>query len=249
MKRAILVATVMAFSLAASAAFATAPIQVNWAENFDAMAVGTNLHDTGFPWSPGGNINAYTVQGGGGGNMVLQTSNPGATQYEWCETILGNQATENVQWFHFKAKSTETATDTRFRDSIVVTNNGGEVARFEFNASQFRPRCAAGGWIGTAANYNNGLWHDFDIIYDVTVGTFDYYYDGALYQSRAAGETRRITNAELWGRSWYGGPGWQYDDLAVGTTTLIPPVPEPSSLLAFATFGIGAFGLIRRRRA
>lgn len=240
MKRAILIATAMVFSLAA-AALATHPPVVLWQDSFEAYAIGTPLPNCP-TWI--GDLVAYTIQDGGGGNHVVQTAMAAwNTQYAWTNFNMGMDPYD-VQWIHFKARSAEVATDVRFRDSVAATTNSGqEVARWQVNASQYKSRISWAGENGPAVNYNDGAWHDFDLIWNRTVGTFEYKVDGVLYRSLAVGETRAVHNIEFWGQTWYGGPGWQYDDFAVGT------IPEPSSLLALSALGVGAFGFIRRRRA
>lgn len=110
-------------------------------------------------------------------------------------------------------------------------------------------------------------WHEYDqIIYRNTVGsvlagTCEWYIDGALVWSNTPAETgqwvlggdvatpsRHMADFEFWqpGRDVSGTYSMLIDDISIQYANA---VPEPSSLIAFATFGIGAFGLMRRRRA
>ena len=115
-----------------SASATLIPPVINWSDDFQTHTIGNTLHVYGFPWAPAGGINSYTIQDGGAGNLVVQTGNNGSTNYEWCEHIVAQgDPGVNVQWLHFMARSFETATDTRFRDSVALTANGGqEIARF-----------------------------------------------------------------------------------------------------------------------
>jgi hypothetical protein len=114
-----------------------------------------------------------------------------------------------------------------------------------------------------------GDWTQFDMLVyrntvgSVAAGTIEYYVDGDLTWTSLpaltgewvlgddlATPSREMRDFEFWspGKDGSGGTMFYYfDDVSVQYAN--GAVPEPSSLVAFATFGIGAFGLIRRRRA
>jgi len=120
----------------------------------------------------------------------------------------------------------------------------------------------------TGAGLTTG-WHQYDqIIYRndvgaVVAGTSEWYIDGNLVWTNGPATTgewvlgsvtplappsRWMHDFEFWqpGKDASGTYSMLIDDISVQYAN---GVPEPSSLVAFATFGIGAFGLIRRRRA
>jgi len=83
-------------------------------------------------------------------------------------------------------------------------------------------------------SWSDGTTHDY--------GTFSY---ASFSSATAIGSIRIMCDTCVWSGSR---PSVNLDSLTYGKYA-DPAAPEPSSLLAFATFGIGMVGLMRRRRA
>lgn len=112
-------------------------------------------------------------------------------------------------------------------------------------------------WIGTQSA-GSGAWQQFDMLmYRDGSNLVEWYVDGVLLESKDfdgmqwvddAGTMRWMEDIEMFAvtRDTTGLMTWLIDDISIQYNTA---VPEPSGLIAFATFGIGMIGLAIRRRA
>jgi len=177
---------------------------------------------------------------------------------------------ESFNRVSFRIKSTAT-TFADYTIQIIASNNASTpygsnaVPLWDISNLTVRPhvRTSPGPppgspeWIGPDVAINDGLWHWLDVCYSLTTGEAEWYKDGLLVGTMPLDPLLQLyyvgRNAEFI-EFWQdnngvlvqsGGAIW-VDDF---TFLSGEPIPEPSSLLALGTFGIGMLGLIRRRRA
>jgi len=104
------------------------------------------------------------------------------------------------------------------------------------------------GWKNTTITRTNNTWHAMKVeqIYvGGSTATINVYVDNVLGATFDTNAVYGVTALRAGGGLTNGGHGAYYDDLLL----TVPTVPEPSSMLAFATGFIGLFGIIRRKKA
>jgi len=100
-------------------------------------------------------------------------------------------------------------------------------------------------YIGPSISWPDTNYHDFDLCWYKNTGLAEWYCDGAL---RGSYTYSAMAGRNASGVQWDSRLGYTdrvyFDDLQAGTY-----IPEPSSLLALGAMGLGAFGVVWRRRA
>ena len=242
MTRAILIAALLTL-LTATMAAASMPGVAWFSDGFTAFTDGQKLNaNPPGAWTGSGPENKiYTNQ-----VRMRGYSGAGTSSSEAMTTGVGALSAGKLAIFHMKVRGEQGGTNPGNHAYMYLRDTtGANIAFWYGTTSSLVPRW--GGTVGTAVSLSDGLWHDLDIRYNPVNGVTDWIADGATVwtQTLTAGlaadkisldDTARAASTTLYDNVWV-------DEVGLGT------VPEPSSLLAFATFGVGALGFARRRRA
>ncbi|MDO8587793.1 MAG: PEP-CTERM sorting domain-containing protein [Armatimonadota bacterium] len=248
MKRAILIA-ILLIAIAAPTVFAATPAGMTtvwFGDDFESQALTRLRLLVGWTGAGPENKNGlWTVDGTK--SIRMNGASGTTTSSEGYNAVgIGGLSAGNLQWVSFMLQTSQQLGQTASASGrVVLTNSAGvEMTRYLLNSS----------WVGTAAAYTFEAapvvpaWHKFDLLYDPTSGVFNSYVDGVFNKTFAGATGQAINLVKVYDYGF--GPQDQvyFDNVYVGTGTFTP-IPEPSSLLAFATFGIAGLGFIRRRRA
>ena len=237
-KKMSLFAAVMAIAIMAIAApvLAMTPINTVFSEDWSMDAQGDLISES-YQWT--GDNTTFVVGAGEVGNLVANEGN----DWVWTQADFGAQMDgQTWQLFHFDVTGENTSgSDTNRMNIYVLDENGNQWLRWFGDGGRLIPRL--GGNVGTAAQTINDGWHDFDILYNSTTGSAQWFNDGSLVYSLTTGVGKYMSRVEI--NNGYGqlGNTITLDNIMVGT------VPEPSGLLALGGLGLTALGMIKRRRA
>ena len=136
-----------------------------------------------------------------------------------------------------------------FQADAEAWDGSNNFARLYGPPTSARPRIDGYGLVLNPFTLTGG-WDRFEFIIDTAATTSEFIVNGVSqgtlnYSVTGAYPALGTLWFDSWNREMTDGVVW-FDNLAYG---YINDVPEPSSLAAFAMFGLGALGFIKRRRA
>lgn len=244
MKRAILIAVILAMVLAAGGAHAA------WDLYLDGSALPVIDDNPWSEWNDSGNV---VTTGTESGTTYMRFVAGADTDNEYYSSAVQINPVVAAGRFRLASYSTTGQKDLLCVIPEVDGHNPAS-ASITLDDNRFKLWNFAGGGAVADIAAADSNWHTAYILVDNT--NVKVLWDGVeVYNGLSP--TVTSSGAGLEGADLeFGSGSWQmsaaatvdFDWVGFGDATNMP-VPEPSSLLALGTMGLGAFGLMRRRRA
>ena len=245
----------------------------------NALVGTTGAGGTYGTWAGDASLDEMQIADDGTGNKAVkahQRNGGTGARYAW---LFGSSANATqggtVNRLSFRAKligNTSTRSDkgitVQWASNTVLANGRSDGTGVQLTQASYLAEAGWGSqssgsappnsWYGTY-NAASAGWDTYDMImYRDGSNKVEWYINGTLFATKtdlteyvagpaAGGGPRYMEDIELFvvGKDISGLSSFYIDDVSIQYDY----VPEPSSLVAFATFSVGAFGLMRRRRA